>query len=225
MLRRFSKVYPAAETFEVAGGVGLYSGPGSPINVVKGMLQAPSPEELARIEQFFQRHNLDSFLELSPEIPPPPGYRHVATEDVMLRTPSATGVGAAESTDYPALRQMLAAAFGVDVGEEFLRVEGARSFVIAVNQHVDQHLAATGQIIDCGGIGVLAGDATVPAFRSCGLQRRLIEARMQTAYEANLSWLTAETQPNSTSQRNYVRCGFEILYSRSHWIRELPRIS
>jgi hypothetical protein len=32
----------------------------------------------------------------------------------------------------------------------------------------------------------------------------------------------AEVEPGSTSERNYLRCGFTIAYTRTHYSRALP---
>jgi GNAT superfamily N-acetyltransferase len=218
-LRRFARVYPGAAMMEVAGGVALYSGPGSPINVVKGMKRLPDAKELAAVEAFFASFGLDCTLELSPGLEPE-GYEKVAEEDVMFRPVAATGVGAETVEDPEGLAKFLCEVFGADLGDAFLRIEDLTAFAV---RHGGLYMAS-GQLIGFGDIALLAGDATGEAWRGKGLQRQLIEARVQRAYERRLRWATAEVQPNSTSQRNYMRCGFVVLYTRTHWTKRVAHI-
>jgi hypothetical protein len=61
--------------------------------------------------------------------------------------------------------------------------------------------------------------ATSSSSRGRGAQRALIEGRLQTV--AATAIVAAEVAPGSGSERNYLRCGFRVAYTRSHDVRSL----
>ena len=65
------------------------------------------------------------------------------------------------------------------------------------------------------GIALLAGAATLPAFRRRGVQRALLQARLADAARAGCELAVVVTQPGSTSQANVQRQEFELLYARA----------
>jgi GNAT superfamily N-acetyltransferase len=52
------------------------------------------------------------------------------------------------------------------------------------------------------------------AFRRRGLHGELIAARLNEALVHGCHLATAGTRPGSTSQRNYERLGFEVVYTK-----------
>lgn len=66
-----------------------------------------------------------------------------------------------------------------------------------------------------GGIALLAGAATLPAFRRRGVQRALLAKRLDDASRAGCHLAVVVTQPGSISQANSQRQGFSLLYSRA----------
>jgi GNAT superfamily N-acetyltransferase len=65
------------------------------------------------------------------------------------------------------------------------------------------------------GVALLAGAATLPAFRRRGVQRALLRSRLADAARAGCELAVVVTQPGSISQANAQRQGFALLYSRS----------
>jgi hypothetical protein len=63
---------------------------------------------------------------------------------------------------------------------------------------------------------VFGNDATLPTARRHGAQTALIEARLNATPEGVIA--TAEVAPGSGSERNYLRCGFVVAYTRSHYV-------
>ncbi len=63
------------------------------------------------------------------------------------------------------------------------------------------------------GIGTLFSDATLPAFRGRGVQSALIGARVGRAVEAGCELAVSGTAPGGTSQRNFERRGFHVVYT------------
>ena len=80
---------------------------------------------------------------------------------------------------------------------------------------------ACGELVPAAGVGIFSNDATRPSARGRGAQTALIQARLRTAATLGLVGLMAEVAPGSTSERNYLRCGFAIAYRRAHYARKL----
>ena len=64
------------------------------------------------------------------------------------------------------------------------------------------------------GLATLFADSTIARFRSGGLHRELISARLYEALAQGCDLATASTLPGSGSQRNYERLGFEVVYTK-----------
>jgi len=68
------------------------------------------------------------------------------------------------------------------------------------------------------GIASLFADATSPWARGRGFQSALIADRMARARSAGATLARATANPSTSSERNYRKNGFEVLYSRTAWI-------
>jgi len=79
------------------------------------------------------------------------------------------------------------------------------------------------------GIAGLFGASTLPACRGRGVQSALLAARIDRAAEAGCDLAVCLAQPGSSSQRNIIRQGFGVLYTRvkfeRHWNYCLGRSS
>jgi GNAT superfamily N-acetyltransferase len=64
------------------------------------------------------------------------------------------------------------------------------------------------------GVAGLFGASTLPAFRSRGVQTALLKERLRRAMTENCDLAVCIAQPGSSSQRNVVRQGFSVLYTR-----------
>lgn len=69
------------------------------------------------------------------------------------------------------------------------------------------------------GVAQLAGAATLPAHRRCGVQTSLTAVRLALAAQAGCDVAVVTTQPGSKSQQNAQRQGFELLYTRAVLVR------
>ncbi len=65
------------------------------------------------------------------------------------------------------------------------------------------------------GIALLAGAATLPAWRRKGVQATLLASRLRTARDLGCDLAVVTTQPGSKSQVNVQRAGFQLLYARA----------
>jgi len=85
-------------------------------------------------------------------------------------------------------------------------------------------IVATGCLaLEHGGIAALFGSSTLAQARRKGCQSAMIADRIARAREAG-SWIArASALPATISERNFVRLGFTVVYTRTTW--ELPRPS
>ena len=80
--------------------------------------------------------------------------------------------------------------------------------------------AAGASLLVHGGVGLLAGDATLPRYRGRGAQASLILARLSAAIEAGCDLAAVCVNPGSASQRNYERLGFRLIHARTLMVRD-----
>jgi GNAT superfamily N-acetyltransferase len=64
------------------------------------------------------------------------------------------------------------------------------------------------------GVAGLFGASTLPAFRNRGVQTALLKERLRRAMTENCDLAVCIAQPGSSSERNVVRQGFSVLYTR-----------
>jgi ribosomal protein S18 acetylase RimI-like enzyme len=79
--------------------------------------------------------------------------------------------------------------------------------------------AAAGRVIPEHRILALFGAGTLPEFRGRGIQTALLRTRMQAAAEAGCDYAVVVTRGGTTSERNCVRLGFRIAYSKATVIK------
>ena len=98
-----------------------------------------------------------------------------------------------EFDHLPGFTPYLARVDGIPAGEAGLRI--------------DEHLAQ------------MAGSGTVPAFRGRGVQKGLVQRRLQDARAAGCDLAVVTTAPGTRSQDNVMRRGFVLLYTRAILVR------
>jgi ribosomal protein S18 acetylase RimI-like enzyme len=79
--------------------------------------------------------------------------------------------------------------------------------------------AAAGRVIPEHRVFALFGAGTLPDFRGRGIQTALLRERIQAAAEAGCEVVVVVTQGGTISERNCVRLGFRIAYSKATVIR------
>jgi hypothetical protein len=87
---------------------------------------------------------------------------------------------------------------------------------------VDGVIAGGGALFVRHGIAGLFGASTLVEFRRRGVQRELIRARMDVARAARCEIALTFARPGSISERNLLRNGFAVAYTRTKFTRELP---
>ena len=73
------------------------------------------------------------------------------------------------------------------------------------------------QAVTYDDVVIFGNDGTDPAERGRGVQTALITGRLEALPAGTL--VTAEVAPGSGSERNYLRCGFQIAYERTSYVR------
>jgi GNAT superfamily N-acetyltransferase len=228
---------------DIAGGIATFSGIDSPITQAFGVgLFGPVSEaELDQLEDFFFSRGAPVALELCPFIHPSliglvkaRAYRLEEFSNVLVRqlrprekiaTPdSDLQVRAAlpqESTQYS---EVVAEAFSEylpisetlrRVIETFSRRPSGRCFLALAGNEI----VAGGCVSEDQRLAEFYGAATLASFRKRGAQSLLIAARLQWAVEQRCDLATTTTQPGSSSQRNYERAGFRVVYTRAKVVR------
>ena len=125
-------------------------------------------------------------------------------EDVWART---AALGWSETPE--------AAAFMREFGAVSSRAEGAVCFLA----ELEGAPVAAAMLAVHGGVALLAGASTVPAWRGRGAQAALLRARLRHAAALGCDVAMMGAAPGSASQRNAERVGFRIAYTRIKWGR------
>jgi hypothetical protein len=70
-------------------------------------------------------------------------------------------------------------------------------------------------------VAILGNDATLASARGRGAQQATIRQRLHYASALQFKLAAAEVANGSTSERNYLRGGFSVAYTRTHYARPL----
>jgi GNAT superfamily N-acetyltransferase len=226
---------PGSAMLEVGGGRALFVGVDSPLSQAVGLgLNGPvSAADLDRLADFFHSRAAPVSIDLCPLADPGllpalglRGYRPTEFSNVLVKR-----LAAAEIVLTPRVRRALSGEddlwshtvgngfFGqreltseeMDVGRAIFAMPGAMCW-LAVAETGEP--AGGGALTVYDGLATLFADSTIPAFRRRGLHNELIAARLNEAMARGCDLATASTLPGSTSQRNYERLGFEVVYTR-----------
>lgn len=242
--RGYSRIRPGVDVGvePLSGGRAVYAGPESPLSEAKAMgLHGPVGEEdLDRLESFYfgRREPCRVFV-----CPMADGslveglgrrdYRLSGFES-FLALPLAAGVMevAGGGIEVRLARPEDADLYRQTVGPNFAGPEGltddlgdliAAMFQIeqttAFLAYVDGEPAGGGAVLMHEGVALLAGAATLPAFRGRGVHAALHHARLALARRNGCDLAAQGAQPGSTSQRNAERRGFRVAYTRAVLVR------
>jgi hypothetical protein len=233
--RGCTAIYPQAASVEVAGGLAIFAGAGSPLNHAVGLgLSGPVAEsEIGALEEFFRSRGATPSIDLCPlsdpsltELLTGRGYGITEFNNVMVRRLVGT-----EMVLTPHVRRALAdetdrwshtVGYGffdhaelttgeMDVGRAICAMPGALCYLAAAESG---ELAGGAALSIHSGLALLFADSTIARHRRRGFHRELIAARLNEAMALACDLATASTLPGSASQRNYERMGFEVAYTR-----------
>lgn len=243
-LRRFAPQVPAASE-RIAGGIVIFTGVDSPVTQAfgVGLDGAVTASELDKLENFFFSRGAAVALELCPFIDPSlvellgqRPYRLQEFSNVLVRDigagevfdvrGSTVTVRPAEIQEAKLYTRVVTDGFAEQVPVSQSLLEVVESFVHRARGQaffaiVDGEVAGAAAVAEHGGIAELSGAATLPRFRNRGVQAALIAERMAWGAGRGCSLATTTTGPATSSQRNFERAGFQVVYSRTKLIRNL----
>ena len=151
------------------------------------------------------------------------GYRVTGHEDVMvsgsLRAAPALAVDVVALEEWPAVMhrcyELEPGSPEADLVAASAQIPGCRLYGV---RDATDWIACAGTV-PYDSIVIFGNDGTRPEARGRGAQRALIDARLDRL--PNHGVAVAEVAPGSGSERNYLRCGFDIGYTRTHYVRDL----
>ena len=236
-----------AEWLSVGGSYAMYDGVESPVTQTfgLGMFQPITDAEMERIEDFFLQRGAPVLHEVSPLADPSAltllnerGYHPLEFSSVMFRpihsgvryaTPSNQSIRVRRiKPDEADLWAQTAAAGWSEFAElgglmlEMFQVIASRPQALSFLAELDAQPMATGAMIICEGVALLAGASTIPAARRQGAQLALLDSRLRYAAEHGCNIAMMCALPGSASQRNAERQGFRIADTRIKWQLSQP---
>lgn len=220
---------------EIGGGLAAFAGAGSPFSQVYGVAAPVTADDVGAITAFYETRGATPRVYVSPladaslaiELAAagyaPCEYENVLASDSFdAHAAYNERIGIAPDLDAWAVAS--AQAFtGRDALEPadvaVARVIAFSEGVYATQAVLDEAIVATAAMdIKDGCAGLFAG-STLPPFRGCGWQTALIRDRIGRARDGGARLMRATARPRSASERNFVRCGFGVLYTRALWER------
>jgi hypothetical protein len=224
-----------ADSLDVAGGIAAFLGIGSPITSVKGVGTSITAVDVDAIERFYGERGVARVaIETAPWLDQPSralllarGYQETDKEDVVVLEKSADitqpshAIETVPLEDWP---NLIGDAYEMDdspTSRHLCLGTGMMPNATLFGVRMDGEWAACASTNPYRHSVILGRDGTVPAFRGRGLQVALIRERLRLLPNDTLA--IAEVGPGSGSERNYLRCGFEIAYGRTHYVREFLR--
>jgi GNAT superfamily N-acetyltransferase len=229
---------------EIAGGIAVFTGIGSPITQAVGVgLNGPVSEaEIERLEAFYASRGAPVALELCPLVDPSlyealakRGYQLREVSNVLFREVIAgesfasAGEGITVRRATPAEENLWALTVAQGFAEHYPVTQSILDVMVGFFHRADAccFLAFVGKEVAGGavvsaheGVGGLFGASTLPAFRRRGVQTALLASRLNWACERRCDVAVSIALPGSASQRNIERFGFRVAYTRTKLVRE-----
>ena len=237
-----------AALFDAGGGRAVFGRLGSPLNKVLGLgLDGPvSDDELDAIDAFYAARQSPVAIELCPlaaiDLPArlvARGYVPRSFESELARELPYTGgagrtsdaIQVARTDDASGWLETVSEGFAVVEGEEAVPSDDAVRALSAVMEAflhpaIGRYLAVNGTVPAGGGATYATGDivgifgtTTRPGFRRRGVQEAIVRQVMADA-PADACLAIATTAPGSSSQRTFERLGFQVLYTRTIFVKD-----
>jgi ribosomal protein S18 acetylase RimI-like enzyme len=148
------------------------------------------------------------------------------------RAPSGFVIRPGSAQDAPIVGEILTRSFHpngdapegfADVLAPMFQIENVLTFLACVNENPVG--AAAALIIPQFQILALFGAGTLPEFRGRGIQTMLLLERMKAAKHAGCEFAVVVTQGGSTSERNCLRQGFQVAYSKATVLKHVEQES
>ncbi len=221
-----------------AGGAALFAGVDSPMTHVLGAgVDGPvEPADLDELERFFEERGSATVIDLCPHAHPSmldlisqrpyriAEFNHVLAREIAAGERFASHpeveVKRVEAADSERWANAVLQGFlgEIDFPPEAVRMVEAlfriRSGVAVWGLRAGREIGTAGMATP-GEVASFFADSTVPAFRNLGCHVALIQGRLEMAEQSGCRLAMASVLPGSASHRNYERCGFRVLYTRT----------
>ena len=234
--------YPGGKILMIGEGAACFAGLDSFFSQLIGWGFATKMRDLAaeieRVEQFYRDLNHDRVdIELCPligrAIPvylsqqgytiselnnvsflPLDAYQHqLPSEQIIIQ--------AVIAKDHAEWAKNVALGFGYpEAQQQFLQYAGLPS-VRAFAAYVRGEMVAGGTLAIHNGVADLAVTSTLPSYRGLGIQKHLINARLNYAKERQIDFAMVTTEPGSISDLNVQKSGFSCGYTRIKLVKAL----
>ncbi len=240
-----------SETFDLADGKAVLSGPGLYVNqvIAAGLDHEITDEHLELLERRCRAVGVPAAFEVGDATLPSVRERLIARGYVprdarsvlvrrlhdwsTLRIDAAIAVALAGRSGLRAWQDASARGWGhFSVGAR--RASDAFAAAAALTDKPGLMLARSasdGRPLGCasltvtGKVATLAAMSTLPDERGRGVQGAMIRHRLRLAGELGCELAASTTKPGSESERNLIRHGFEPLHVVSTFAQEAPRVS
>lgn len=230
-------IYPDAASFRVGGGLAIWFSPGNIVNCSfgLGMGRVVEKEEIAALVAFFAERATPARVDVCPHADPSllrwlaeAGFVATDFETVLYQPLPATELRATAPgvevriASTPEAREVWAdleaRGFTDDQPTEDHRILSTsialRAQAIPFIGYLEGKPAGTGMLTISDGIAMFNGDSTLPAARNRGVQSALLAERLRYAAAVGCDLGVIEAAPTGGSQRNQLRAGFRIAYTR-----------
>lgn len=235
---RATGVYAEAASFRTGGGAAVWF---SHDNIINGSFglgmgdRAVEQEEVAAMIAFFAERGMPAKTDVCPHADPSlmrwlaeTGFVATDFETVLYQplpaadpAPVAEGVEvriAATDEERAVWADLEARGFTEDAATpahyELSRAISRRTDALHFMGYLDGRPAGTGMLTFAEGIAFFNGDSTLPAARNRGVQSSILAERLRHAASLGCDLAVIEAAPGGTSQRNQLRAGFRIAYTR-----------
>jgi len=242
------KSFGGAAIEAIAGGAAVFLGASSPLTQATGvgMNGEVTDDEFARLEDFYFSRGAAVNVETSPfahlslfEHYARHGYRACEHSTALLRRiedhvwprpePPLT-IAKVPPTHSEVWVQTVSQGFAdshpvADDLRDVMRLFSANPGTTIYLALFDGKPAGGAALSFHDGIAGLFGASTLPEFRCRGIQRELILARLEAAHQAGCELALCFALPGSSSERNILRYGFRVAYTRTKFTRALAATS
>lgn len=223
-----------AESIDVAGGVAAFAGAASPFSKAIGLgtFLPANADDVACVSQFYESRNVTPRVFVTPLADPGlgialarAGYTPAEHDSVLLSAdPDRHALRddrIAVASDILTWARASADGFADRErnlhGDSLARTIGEAQGVLPLEAREDDAIVATAAMSVRGECAGLFAGSTLRAFRRRGWQVALIRDRIARARDAGARIIYAAAEPASQSERNFHRCGFVTLYTRTRW--------
>lgn len=241
---RETGVYPDAASFRVAGGGAVWFSAGNVVNgsFGLGMERPVEQEEVAALVAFFAERDASATVDVCPHADASLlrwlaefGFLVTGFETVLYQplpvpdlpaAPVGVQVRVARSAEERALWGELEARGFTDdkptpADFELADAISRRCSAVPFIGYLEGEPVGTGMLNLIDGIAMFNGDSTLPSARGRGVQGAVLAERLRYAAAEGCDLAVIEAAPGGTSQRNQLRAGFRIAYTRV--CLELPK--